>query len=471
MKTNSKSRRDFLRNAAFAGVGGSMFSTMGLLQRAQAAAAGTDYKALVCVYLAGGADSCNLIAPNTDRANPAEDYRVYLESRSGDTNNGSGGMAVPRADLLNLSGVPYGLHPGMEGLQALFNSNKLAAVANVGTLVEPSTKDQVINNLVGLPSQLFSHSDQAQQWEKGYPQGSQPKGWLGKVADLVDDQNAKPAPSMNISLAGNNVLQVGDVVLPYSMNRYDYDAAEPDRSSGGPIELFTGYARPEEAREAIEAIMATANNKFGRAYSEVKQRGIANFDLVSSALEQVPFVDAFAPYNNDQFQQQLHMVARMIAIQSQLGAARQTYFVQLGGWDTHQDQLTDLPELTQRLSAGLSMFHQATMDLGVEDQVTAFTFTEFGRTLNSNGNGTDHGWGGHQFVMGGAVNGGDIYGTMPDLTLEGPDDMGRGRIVPTLAVEQYGATLARWFGVDNGDLGLVFPNLNRFGSSNLGFMA
>ncbi len=462
MKMKSKSRRHFLQSAAYAGVSGSLLGTVGMLQRAHAAAGDPNYKALVCVYLDGGADSYNLIAPNTDRANPAEDYRVYSESRSGDYNNGSGGMAVPQADLLNLSGVPYGLHPGMEGMQSLFNSNKLAAVANVGTLIEPSTKNQIENNLVTLPSQLFSHSDQAQQWQKGFPRSQVPEGWIGRVADLVDSQNSKPAPSMNISLNGNNILQVGQSVLPYSMDRYEYNAADPEDSRGGPIELFTGYAAPEDSRAVIESIMATANNRFGRAYAEIKQRGIANFDLVSAALESVPFVDAFAPYNDDEFQQQLHMVARMIAIQSQLGASRQTFFVRLRGWDTHDDQLPDLPALAQRLSAGLSMFYQSTVDLGVENQVTTFTFTEFGRTLNSNGMGTDHGWGGHQFVMGGDVNGGTVYGTMPNLTLEGPDDMGRGRLIPTLSIEQFAAPLASWFGVANAELDLVFPNLSNF---------
>lgn len=469
-------RRHFLQSAATAAVSGSLLGTMGILQRAQAAAAGTDYKALVCVYLDGGADSFSLIAPNLFSSDPSQDHAVYAESRSGvyDPLGNPGGMAIAQSELLPLTGggAGYGLHPGMEGMQSLFNSGKLATIANVGSLIEPVTKLGIENQTARLPPQLFSHSDQTAQWEKAYANSVEPKGWFGKVADRVQSLNSSPSPSMNISLTGNNLLQVGSNVLPYSVDRYRVDPAAPaDPGDGGPIGLFTGYADAAAARATVETIMATSAHTFGAEYSAIKNRAIENYDLISGALESVPNLTAFSPYPDDEFQQQLHMVARMIAIRSSLGACRQTFVVRLGGWDTHDSQNADVPELAQRLSDGLAAFYQATVDLGVESSVATFSFTEFSRTLNSNGMGTDHGWGGHQFVMGGAVSGGQIVGTMPNLTLEGPSDLGRGRLFPTQSVEQYAATLATWFGVDASDLNLVFPNIGNFGSNNLGFMA
>ncbi len=477
MKTKSRpsliniQRRNWLKSAGFAAASGSLLGTLGGLQRAQAAASGDDYKALVCIYLDGGADCFNLLIPTDAGNDPVSGHANYAEQRGGvysmDTN--PGGMAIARSEVLSLNGQSFGLHPGMEQMQSLFNGNRLAAVANVGSLLEPVAKPAIEAGTARLPDQLFSHSDQNLQWHKAWADAQEPKGWFGRAADLLESMNSNTSPSMNISIHGNNVLQVGDSVVPYSM------------SPNGPEGLDVGYDEVGSPRiqNTVEAIMAESAHLFGVEYSTIKARAIENFELLSAALRaqiisdnETQFTPIFNPPGADDnyLSSQLEMVARMIDLRDTVGACRQTFFVNLGGWDTHDGQLRDLPNLTRMLSDAMGRFDQALGLLGLRNDVTTFTMSEFSRTLNSNGNGTDHGWGGHQFVMGGAVNGGQIYGQMPQLILEGPEDIDRGRLIPTLAVEQFAATLASWFGVGAGDLNTVFPNLNRFASSDLGFM-
>jgi len=465
-------RRSLLKSAGFAAVSSSLLGTLGGLQRAQAAAGGSDYKALVCIYLDGGADCFNLLIPRDAGNDPVSGHANYAEQRGGvyDMDTNPGGMGVARSDILSLNGQSFGLHPGMEGMQSLFNANRLAAVANVGSLLEPVNKTVIESGTAKLPAQLFSHSDQNLQWHKAWADAQEPKGWFGRAADLLESLNDMTSPSMNISIHGNNVLQVGNNVVPYSM------------TPNGPEGLEVGHDEVGAPRiqNTVEAIMAESGHLFGVEYSTVKARAIENFEVLSAALDaqiitdnQTQFTPIFHPAGaeDNYLSNQLEMVARMIDVRSTVGASRQTYFVNLGGWDTHDGQIRDLPNLTRMLSEAMSRFDEALGLLGLGNDVTTFTMSEFSRTLNSNGNGTDHGWGGHQFVMGGAVNGGQIVGQMPQLILEGPQDVDRGRMIPTLAVEEYAATLARWFGVANGDLDTVFPNLNRFGSSDLGFMA
>ncbi len=463
--TKQWNRRNFLRAACSTALAGSCLGTIGALQRAQAAAslnAGGDYKALVCVFLFGGADSYNMLLPRIPgTGNPATDYNIYSQSRTSmavgyqEDMNGNPTGYDP-SSILSLNGTNMGLHPNMTGLRALYNSGNLAAIANTGTLVEPVSKAQWQAGSVALPPQLFSHSDQSNQWQLTHANSNLSEGWLGHAADLLSSANSSPL-SMNISVIGNNLIQVGQSVVPYSID------------TDGPIGLDTGDDPQGNKRAVIEALLSTSSELFPQELGIVKQRAINNYDLIADELEALsPLTTAF-PINNN-LSAQLSIVADMIRIRGALGMSRQTFVVALNGWDTHDNQTTDLPALIQRVDEALSAFYDASVEIGVENEVTTFTTTEFSRTLNSNGNGTDHGWGGHQFAMGGAVNGGSIFGNLPDLTLEGPDDTGNGRIIPSQSVDQYAATLATWLGVSGADINTVFPNLGNFSSNDLGFM-
>ncbi|GJM08481.1 MAG: Tat pathway signal protein [Lysobacteraceae bacterium] len=455
-------RRRFLQAMCSSAVAGGWMGTLGTMQRAHAAsslaARGTDYKALVCIFLDGGADTYNILLPRVaGTGDPSTDYNTYTASR---TNMAIGydemtGTWDP-SSILALNGTNIGLNPALTGLQSLFNSGQTAAVANIGSLIEPVTKAEILSGSAVLPPQLFSHSDQSIQWQTAYGDGPGNTGWFGRAADLLQSMNGSGSPSMNISVVGNNLLQVGDTVFPYSI------------STDGPIALNVGWDPNDSRRNLVEALMAAGTGMFETEHSAIKQRSLDNFDLINSALDARPPLTTAFP--DTWLGDQLHMVARMIDIRNDLGASRQTFVVNTGGWDTHDGQLADLPDLIDNIGACIAAFYDATVELGVQNDVTSFTQTEFSRTLNSNGNGTDHGWGGHHFVTGGAVNGGQIYGTMPDLTLEGPDDIDRGRIIPTQSVDQYAATLASWFGVQPGDMDTVFPNLGNYASSDLGFM-
>ncbi|MDJ0654712.1 MAG: DUF1501 domain-containing protein [Xanthomonadales bacterium] len=464
---NGLSRRRFLQAAALSAVSGSMLGTTGLLQRAQAAATlgtkGSGYRALVCILLEGGADSYNMLVPRlAGTGNPATDYNVYTQTRQNMAvgYNEQNGTWNP-GSILTLNGTDMGLNPDMPGMQSLFNSNRLAVVANVGSMIEPVTKSQILGGSANLPPQLFSHSDQSVQWQKAHSDSVENRGWFGRVADLLSSMNA-PGPSMNISVIGNNVIQVGQSVFPYSIG------------TDGPVGIDTGWDPDGNRLATVEALMATADNIYASEHAVIKGRAQDNFEMINAALDAATPLATVFP--DTWLGQQLHMVARMIGIRSALGVSRQTFVVGNWGWDTHDGQNANLPGLLQDLDGAAAAFDAALQELNapgqnnVSSNVTTFTQTEFSRTLNSNGNGTDHGWGGHQFVMGDAVAGGQIYGTLPDLTLEGPDDIDRGRIVPTLSVEQYAATLASWLGVQSGDLANVFPNLGNFSSSDLGFM-
>ena len=464
MSNRGFNRRRFLQSIATSAVAGSWLGTLGTLQRAQAASSlsvrgGSGYKALVCIFLDGGADAYNMLLPRIPgTGNPATDYNTYTASR---TNMSIGydpdTQTYDPSSILALNGTDLGLNPGMTGMQGLFNAQNMAAVANIGSMVEPGTKAEILGGSIELPPQLFSHSDQSIQWQTAYANSVDNKGWFGRVADLVDTLNPPNSPSMNISVVGNNIIQVGDTVVPYSI------------STDGPIGLHVGWDPDDHRLNTVESLMAADSSLFGAQHSSIKQTALDNYDMINNALENAPPLATVFP--DTWLGNQLEIVARMIGIRGDLGAIRQTFVVSHGGFDTHDSQLTDLPGLISDLSECVTAFYDALVELGVENDVTAFTQSEFSRTLNSNGNGTDHGWGTHSFVVGGAVNGGQIYGTPPDLTLEGPDDIDRGRMIPTIAVDQYAATLAKWFGVDPGLMDTVFPNLGNFSGDDLGFMS
>jgi uncharacterized protein (DUF1501 family) len=444
----SFARRELLLSS-LAGAGWFALSpTRSALAAASAAAQASNYKALVCLYLYGGNDAFNLIVPRS-----AAEYATYAASR--------GSLAVPQASLLPIAPVNpgaalWGVHPSAPAVADLFMADKLAVVANLGTLIEPVTRAQYQAGSASVPPQLFSHADQSTQWMTARSNDLADVGWCGRVAERIGWSSLLP---MNVSLEGTTTLQRGPGSAPYVMN-----------PSG--VEGLTGFwgEQGDKRFTTFQALLERPNaHKLERAYAGTLKESIALEQQVTDALTGAPTFTT--PFPAESWTgRQLEMVARMIAVRSALSVERQIFFVGMGGFDTHDGQSTYQPQLFAELSAILAAFQAAMAQLGVENEVTLFTASEFGRTLSSNGEGSDHGWGSHQLVLGGSVRGRELFGTMPDLALEGPDDAGYGRIIPTLAVEQYGATLARWFGVAPGDLAAIFPNLANFASPDLGFL-
>lgn len=455
-------RRQFLTHGCSLGVAaatlGSSLLQLGLAR--QASAQSSDYKALVCILLAGGNDSYNMLVPND-----AEHYARYADIRSD--------LALPQESLLALpntdsNGRSFALHPGMSGLQSLFASGQAATLAGVGTLLEPMDSASLATGTASLPLGLFSHSDQIQQWQTAVSDERIAQGWGGRIADILEAGNPANGISMNVSLAGNNVFQSGLVTTPYAIS-----------ANGDGAPALAGYneanGEGEFTRAAIDSLLAASQSSlFRREYA----------NRLTSAIEsQVTFVDALASaealpssFSDAPFSAALRQIARVIAARDALGANRQTFFVTVGGWDHHDDVLDNQAAMLPAIDAGLLEFQTAMNAMGLADQVTTFTTSDFGRTLTSNGKGSDHGWGGHHVVIGGAVNGGQFYGEYPDIYPGNPLDVGRGIYAPTTSVDQYFAELALWFGVSDSDLSTVLPNVNRFfsaggGAKPLGFLS
>lgn len=407
-----------------------------------------DYRALVCIFLYGGADAFNMIVPRD-----ASGYATYKAAR--------GNLAESAASLLPISALgtssSYGVHPAMAALQQRFDKGDLAFVANIGPMVRPVTKQEFLTNQAPLPPHLFSHNDQQAQWQTAYAQGPGNTGWCGRLADRLGALNGATALSPNISLDGAVTALLGATVSPYAM------------SPEGPERIEALEAGTSELARAIRSTFKGRKHVLEREVARVTEESDTIEALIRGQLTAAPdFTDLFG--TGDELAEQLHMVARMIGIRSALGMRRQIFFVAQGGYDTHANQGARLPGLLSSLSRGMDAFQAAMERLGTSQQVTTFTSSEFGRTLSSNGLGSDHGWGSHAMVMGGAVQGQRIHGNMPNLTLDGPDDLGEGRILPSQSVDQYAATLARWFGLPAQDMAAVFPNLANFSKADLGFM-
>jgi uncharacterized protein (DUF1501 family) len=449
------SRRNFLQHSISAGLGAtSALKLLGNLTTNAAAVPTTqmgDYKALVCIFLFGGNDGANTLIPYSQN-----DYNAYAAARTN--------LALSRAELLPISpatndGRSFALHSNLVEMQTLFAQKKLALIANVGPLLAPTTRAQYQQRSVPLPPQLFSHSDQQTHWQTAWPEEIPKTGWGGRLADALNSINSNAQISMSVSLTGSNLLQVGTQVLPQII------------SSEGAIKLWYYDERWDNPGTNLTKAVLQQNNShvFERAYRDIFKNAIANEKLLSAALAQAPKTNTVFPDN--QLAKQLKMVAKLISVRNQLGIKRQVFFCTMDGFDTHGEQLTTHASLLGQLSQSLHAFYQTTAELGIAESVTTFTASDFGRTYKSNGKGSDHGWGNHHFVMGGAVKGGDIYGKVPVLEINGPDDTSEGRWIPTISTDEYGATLANWFGVPAGDLATVFPNLGRFARANLGFMS
>jgi uncharacterized protein (DUF1501 family) len=456
-------RRRFLSHSCRLGVAsatlGSSLLQLGMARQAAAQTA-EDYKALVCILLAGGNDSYNMLVPYD-----AEPYGAYAAIRSD--------LALPRETLLPLDGSDadgrrFGLHPGMSGLRDLFNSGEAALLAGVGTLLEPMDKQKLSDETLAAPLGLFSHSDQIQQWQTAVCDARIAEGWGGRIADIIEAGNPGQRYSMNISLAGNNTFQSGGVTTPYAIS-----------ADGDGAPALAGYDDPGErgefVRTAIDSLFAAPQAQLFRR--EYRSR------LANALDSQVVFVDALASssalptgFSEAPFSQAMRQIARVINAREALGATRQTFFVTVGGWDHHDDVIDNQAAMLPGIDTGLLEFQTAMKALGVDSQVTTFTISDFGRTLTSNGKGSDHGWGGHHIIMGGAVNGGQLYGAYPEIYPGNPLDVGRGIYAPTTAVDEYFAELALWYGISAGELIDVLPNIDSFytpvsGGRPLGFMA
>jgi uncharacterized protein (DUF1501 family) len=410
-----------------------------------------DFKALVCVFLYGGNDQSNTIVPRTGGA-----YNAYSSARPT--------LALPAASLLPVTPIGYsgealGFAPQLTGLKNLFDSQKCAVLANIGPLVQPTTQAQWNDGspTVPVPQQLFSHSDQQNIWQTCVPIGSSPTGWLGRMGDaLVPAMQPNSPLSICMSLGGDNMIQVGEQVVQYQLTT---NGAVKLNQLGGLYGNATG------AQALRNILTQTSSDPMQSHYSQIVSRAVDNEVLVSKALAGSTLSTAFP---SNPVAQQLKLVARMIKARAGFGHRRQIYFVASGGWDFHDNLLEEQNAKLLALDAALSSFYASTVELDIQNQVTTFTASDFGRALQSNGRGSDHGWGSHQFVVGGAVQGNRIIGAFPSVALRGPEDSGHGNLIPTTAVDQLASTLALWMGVPAQNLADVVPRISEFSSSNLG---
>jgi uncharacterized protein (DUF1501 family) len=467
----NRQRRKFLRAAAAGGVAYAFGRTPGTVWAQSAGTGGfTDYKALVCLFMFGGNDSWNMVVPTS-----TAEYNAYARSRGGGTTSS---LAIDRSALLPVSRVgevagdaTFGFHPSMTGARDLFAAGRLAVLPNVGPLIAPTTKAQYQTAATSghpLPPQLFSHNDQQDQWHSLRGRTVMRSGWGGRVADVLASRTTGQQLALNVSLAGQTFFQAGEVARPYV-------------SGATGAATFTGFGTSGVAggrRTSFEAVLAagtasTANTMYERGHADVQRRALQYADRVNAAIAAGP---NFAALPNTgvtltALQTQLRTVAKMIASRAQLSMSRQIFFVSVGGFDQHDTLLADQPGLLTNVSSSIKMFHDAMTEIGLQDSVTLFTHSDFGRTLTSNGDGSDHAWGGVQFVSGGAVRGGRFYGQYPLLEIGSTLEIGGGRIIPTVSADQYAATLASWFGVTDTDLSKVAPSINNFATRNLGFLA
>ncbi len=445
-------RRDFLKTtccSAAAGFAAASFSRFGLVNALAQNA--SDYKALVCVFLFGGNDSNNMVIPYDTTG-----YNAYKSAR--------GGLALAQGSLLPITpasiGSPFAFHPRFAAMQSLFNNKHLAVLANVGTLIQPTTASQFRKGGVAVPMNLFSHSDQEAQMQTAILDKVAETGWAGRTADKIQSIYGGNFPII-ISLAGTNIFCEGVV-------------AQSIQSNGNPTRLLNGFGGGAESTARLSALqnLLTFDNGLSliQAASTTTGNAIQNGQTLAAALATgTPLATQFP--QNSYFASQLQQVAKIIQVRGALGLQRQIFFVSMGGFDTHSGQLTQQDSLFNDMNQSLNAFYQATAEMGVANNVTTFTLSDFGRTYSPNSDGTDHAWGSHHLIMGGAVKGGDFYGTFPTLAVNGPDDgAGQGRWVPTTSVDQYAATLASWFGVAAADLPSIFPNLANFPTQTLGIM-
>jgi uncharacterized protein (DUF1501 family) len=454
-------RRRFLQQFSTLSVlGGSPFlANLATIGAASAQTAG-DHKAIVCVFLFGGNDHANLIVPRSGQA-----YTDYFYARPS--------LAIAQASLRAINptgygGAPLALHPAMAGMQSIIGSGRGAVIANIGTLTNPINKTQWANGdaTVNTPPQLFSHSDQQAHWQTGVPDRVSATGWLGRMGDIMAPAfNPNSGVSICVSTGGNNTIQAGETTIQYQITSNGAISVQALRPQSN---LYGSDAGKLALRRMLTDPRA---GMMEREWSKIGKRAVDTEAGVTAALAAAPTVTTAFPETG--IGRQLRMVARMIAARSQLNQRRQIFFVQQGGYDFHDNLVTDQNLRLGELDAALAAFNTSMTALNTANAVTTFTASEFGRALRHNGRGSDHGWGGHQFVFGGAVQGNRLYGSFPTIAFGTDTDAGNGRLLPTTSVDEFGVTLARWFGVtDSNSLDLIFPNRGRFalGTNGMGFV-
>ncbi len=460
------SRRQFIGQANCAAVGTAslLSSLLSLRLTAGAASASnfTDYKALVCLFLNGGNDSFNMLVPRQQSA-----YNEYEQVRGG---VGGTGLAIPRSDLHQITsslqntsaGAGYsdfGIHPDLPYLKTLYDQGDLAFVSNVGSLIEPTSLVQYNDGSKPRPEGLFSHPDHQIHWQTLVPQvrGSAPKGWGGRMAEVMSHANQQSNIAMNISLSGANVLQSGTTTVPY--------ITDPR----GVVEL-SNYGQDPTLALAVDDILGQHYQSiYSKTLAHTNRNSIDASVAFKSALDSLstPF-DPSVISGETQTYQRLSMVSKIMEARTALSMNRQIFFVERGGWDHHNELLTPQSDLFIELNEAIEIFWTAIKSMGLQNNVVLYTASDFGRTLTSNGSGSDHAWGGNHFIISGSgnINGGEIYGEYPDLALNNSStDLGRGRILPTTSVDSYMAELAYWYGVPNSEISTVIPNINNFSSS------
>lgn len=447
-------RREFLRRAGTLGLAGTAAPwalNLAALGEAAAATAPGDYKALVCVFLYGGNDHGNTLVPYDSAS-----YNAYAAIRQT--------LATPREQLAatvlgqTIGGRQMALAPQLGKLKALWDAGRLGVQLNVGTLIQPTTLAQYKAQSVPLPPKLFSHNDQQSVWQSSSPEGAT-SGWGGRMGDLFLSGNGS-ATFTCVNASGNAVFMAGKQAVQYQV------------STSGAVPI-NGVTKPlygsQACSDALKALITADRSHWMEAeLNRVVARSITAQGAVSAGLAGVPALQTVFDTTSS-LSAQLLMVARLIAARQSLGATRQVFFVSIGGFDTHDFLLDQHPGLLTAVNDALASFYAATVELGVANQVTTFTASDFGRTLTSNGDGSDHGWGSHHMVLGGAVKGGRYWGTLPSVTVNGPDDVGQGRLLPTTAVDQLGATLATWMGVSPTDLPTVLPQIANYSQRDLGY--
>jgi uncharacterized protein (DUF1501 family) len=470
--THHLPRRAFLKRlSAMSAMGAAAPLALNLAAAGEAAAfEGADYKALVCIFLYGGNDHNNTVVPY-DLPN----YDRYSAIRNGGPGRTAGGIAFGRDQLTATALTPlvsqtltdnlqYALAPKLTALKPLWNTGKLAVQLNVGPLVVPLTLAQYSGDdrtRYPLPPRLFSHNDQQSVWQALGAEGAS-VGWAGRLGDLALSSNASSSFT-SISAGGNAVLMSGNEVLQYQVS--------PNGPSPVYAALYDRYSGALKSNTLRGLITQPSNNLLENEFTIVTKRALALQQTVADALSGVVMNTSFnIDGQPNSLADQLQIVARLIGARNALGARRQVFFVQLGGFDQHDNLMTDHTLRLGLLNEAMGQFQIAMGELGVANKVTTFTASDFGRTLSSNGNGSDHGWGGHQFVMGGAVQGGRYYGTAPKISVTSDDQVGQGRLLPSSSVDQYAATMARWFGVSATEMRAIFPNLGNFSNTNLGFL-
>lgn len=461
-KLTNPSRRAFIQRASALSIAGAAAPwALNLAAMAEAAAANAqDYKALVCVFLYGGNDYANTLVPYDSTS-----YNAYSQLRptlAYARDKLSATLLTPKTVPLDRNGQPhhYALAPELASLLPYFDNANLATVLNLGTLIEPTTKQQYTNKSVALPPKLFSHNDQQSFWQSSASEGAT-SGWGGRIGDLFEAGNGN-ATFTCVNVSGNAVYLSGNSAVQYQV------------STNGPVALSGGQSLfgSGQCAEVLKALMTQSSSRlFENEYARISQRAMSAQTELSAALSGAPALTTVFPDNNS-LAAQLKMVARMISCASAVGAKRQVFFVSLGGFDNHDGLLDTHPQLLSSVAAALDAFYKATIELGVSQQVTSFTASDFGRTLSGNNDGSDHGWGSMHFVLGGAVKGKQFYGTAPLVAVDSLDDVGQGRLLPSTAVDQYAATLASWLGLSDSQILEVLPNLAHFDASQrkLGFL-